>query len=191
MGRPSAPVSYEDMLADQANRLANNNYGAGFGGWSPTAGSYSGETSYDYEGEKGNPFFTEENQIPLSTYSGTSSNRAPFLWNGNNNSLRNVVKQAYDSYYAGVPQTTSSVQQQTWGGPEIRALYGEQDAGFGYDPTELMDVGSMQQTAPMQSTGLSNIGTPQYWQDNNKNKSFDSEYDDFLYGIGGEPQGMF
>jgi len=181
------PVSYEEMLADQANRLANNNYGAGFGGWSPTDGSYSGDTSYDYEGEKGNPFFTEENQLPLTSFS--SSTRAPFLWNGNNNSLRDVYRNAYDSYYAGTANTTT--QQATWSGPEIRALYGEQDAGFGYDPTELMDVGSMQQTAPMQSTGLSNIGTPQYWQDNNKDKSFDSEYDDFLYGIGGEPQGMF
>lgn len=185
MGKPSAPVSYEEMLNDQRSRLASNNYGTGFGGWNPATSS--GGSSYDYEGEKGNPYFTEDNQLPLTSFS--SSTRAPFLWSGKNKSLRDVYRNAYDNYYAGTANTTT--QQDTWGGPEIRALYGEQDAGFGYDPTELMDVGSMQQTAPMQSTGLSNIGTPQYWQDNNKNKSFDSEYDDFLYGIGGEPQGMF
>jgi len=164
MGKASAPVTFEAMLADQANRLSNNNYGTGFGGWSPTDGQSSMEDEVSFEGEKGNPFFTGTNRPSVSLKSGVSTNRAPFLWNGNNKSLRNVYQDAYNSYWSGVPQKTDSSFNQTWGGPEIRPTYSA-DNNFG--------LGS-------NSTGLQNLGTAKYWQDNNSNQVFNTETDDYL-----------
>jgi len=189
---PTAPPSFQEMLADQANRLANNNYGAGFGGWSPTDGSYSGDTSYDYEGEKGNPFFTATNQ-PGQT-SVTTSTRAPFIWSGDNESLRKAYEQSYDAYWAGVP--SSSTFNRTWDGPQIRPLYEEQHGGFGDDYGQAMDslptnldfgagsAGTPQERQRQVSTGLQNIGTRNYWQDNNKNAVYNPLEDDAFLPLG-------
>jgi len=144
--KPSAPVGYDEMLADQNARASTNNYGFGFGSWNP-----GGEIpDMEYEGEKGNPYFTNLNRPAAQKV--TRSTRVPFMWSGDNKSLRSVYEQSYNDYYAGSPSSVSF--NNTWSGPTIRPQYS--------------------------STGLSAIGTPSYWQDNNDNQVFNTETDDFL-----------
>jgi len=151
MGKPSMPVSYEAMLADQANR------NRGLNKTLPVMDGFSGE---EYEGEKGNPFFTSSNIPSLQKI--TARSRNPFVWGTGNDSLEKAYKQSYDSYYAGTPATTTF--NNTWQGPEIRPTYGA-DNNFGLGAN---------------STGLQNLGTANYWQDNNANQVFNQSTDDYL-----------
>ena len=168
---PTAPPDFQEMLNNQTSY----------------AGRYSGQTlptANEYTGVKGNPFFTATNQ-PGQT-SVTTSTRAPFTWEGDNDSLRKAYEQSYNAYWAGVPST--STFNRTWDGPEIRPLYAEQHGGFndGYNniPTSLDfgggSAGTPQERQRQVSTGLQNIGTRNYWQDNNKNNVFEAESDDYL-----------
>lgn len=158
-------LTYEDMLNNQL----------GYAG--RYAGTGSTVESPEYTGMKGNPFFTATNQ-PGQT-SVTTSTRAPFTWSGSNDSLRSQYEAAYNSYWAGVPST--STHNLTWEGPEIRPIYEQQDGGFGqnYDslPTGISQIGQTQGQRPA-STGLQNIGTRNYWQDNNRNAVYNPLEDD-------------
>jgi len=149
--KPSAPVSYEAMLADQASR----NHGL-----IKPSGNMQGFSGEEYEGEYGNPYFTSSNMPSLQKT--TASTRNPFVWGTGNESLETAYKNAYDSYYQGSPATTTFTN--TWQGPEIRPTYGA-DNNFGLGAN---------------STGLQNIGTADYWQDNNANQVFNQGTDDYL-----------
>lgn len=162
--KPSAPVSIEQMLADQKGRRANNNYGNGLGWMGDTTGTF--DDVFDFDIEIDNPYFTSTNQPGNNMVTSRSWSHDPFLWHGDNKSLRKVYKQAYDQYYGGDPTIVTTKQNQTWNGPEIRALYDDSDVD-----------------ALISGTGGIG-GTPDYWQDNNFNNQFEFNTDSELPVMG-------
>lgn len=156
--KPSAPVSIDTMLADQTSRWNSNNYDTGLGWMGDTTGSF--DNTFDYDIERDNPFFTSTNQPGNNIVTSRQWSHQPFLWSGDNDSLRDVYKQAYDQHYGGDPTKVTIKQNQTWQGPEIRPTYDEEDFS------------------------LSMLGTPNYWQDNNDNEVYDFEADSMFSSIG-------
>lgn len=148
-------LTIDDIIADQASRygLGVNEYLYGSSN-SYTPGEFDANTPH----EKGNPFFTQTNQPQMGRMNSNSLYR-PFVWQGNNKSLRQTFQKGHQEYWDKYAKSSSSVQDDTWKGPQIRPEYQNY------------------------SNGLSQLGTPSYWQDNNKNQLFDSEMDD---RIGGE-----
>lgn len=131
---------------------------------------------------QGNPYFTGTN-IPGQTRVDVTT-RAPFTWEGDNDSLRDIQEAEYNAAYANVPNSTSF--NMTWRGPDIQPLYQEQTGGFGnsigaIDTGGLSALGIKNQQRQA-STGLQNIGTRKYWQDNDRDNIYNSYYDDFFSG---------
>lgn len=144
---PTMPPDVAAMLADQENRWNNNNYGAGFGEYTNWDTQQTPQKEFDWDSLiKGNMFFTENN-IPEQSPLRTTNSIRPFIWNGNNKSLRDAYKATYDAYTKAYPNVVSQ-SYDTWNGPEIRALYGEEGS------------------------------TPMYWQDNDMSGTLGYDIDD-------------
>lgn len=150
MGKPAA-VSVDDAIYDQAAR-----YGLSLEEY------LNGSTSSYTEGDvlpdvftKGNPFFTGTNQPRQAKFQTVKTPR-PFIWQGNNGTLRSTYEKTFNAFQATRPTVGESTQEATWQGPQIRPEY------------------------QAQSNGLSLLGTPGYWQDNNQNQLFDTEFDDSI-----------
>lgn len=156
--KKSAPVSLDAMLSDQAARygISVDEYRYGMNN-DYTPGNYP---SSDGTYQRGNPFFTQTNQPTMGSLHSTNIQR-PFMWQGNNRSARTAVQNAYNDYWNNYGKNTDQLQQATWQGPEIRPEY--------------MGGGE-------QANGLSHLGTPGYWQDNNHDHVFNASVDDSLNG---------
>lgn len=145
MGKASAPVDAQTMLLDQQSRAS----ALGYNWWD----SGDNDDNITYIGTKGDPFFTQTHRPRVDSI--TSKTRAPFLFSGNNKSLRTAYNNTYNQYYAGVPESASF--NDTWHGPAINPTYGSTG-----------------------SNGLNALGTARYWQDNNNNQLFEQATDDYL-----------
>lgn len=145
-------LTIDDILNDQAGRygMGINEYLYGSSS-SYTPGEFDANISY----EKGNPFFTQTNQPQMGRTNSASINR-PFVWQGNNKSLRQTFEKGHREYWNNHAKSSSNEQFDTWKGPQIRPEYADY------------------------SNGLSHLGTPSYWQDNNRNRLFEDEYDDLF-----------
>lgn len=157
MGKP-AEVSLDDSVYDQASR-----YGLSIDDYlNGSSNTYTEGSDLPDTFSKGNPFFTGINQPTQAKTQSTLTSR-PFRWEGNNNSLRNAYQKSHSAFQSKYGKTNDFEQYATWQGPQIKPEY---------------------QT---HSNGLSFLGTPTYWQDNNKNQLYEDEFDDSFMGNPNQP----